>query len=67
MLEGHDVMAFIGQLDQENSGVAEHGDFAQGLQLSRTTIARVGKFGDTVDDVSDFLAQFTGKFLADAV
>ena len=66
VLEGHQVVAFVGQLDQKNARIAEHGDLAQGFHLARTAVARVAQLGHAVDDKGHFLAELAGEFFLDA-
>jgi len=60
-------VAFIGQLDQKNARVAELSDLAQGLDLAGTSISRAAYFCHAVDDVGDFFAKWTGKFITNDI
>ena len=58
-------MAFICQLDNKNGRVPEHGNFPQGFDFARATIARRAHLGDAIHDVGNFLTQRSWEKVAD--
>jgi len=60
-------MGLVGQLDQENAGVAEAGDLGQGGHLAGAAIFRRAELGHAIHHAGHLLAQPAGEVLANGV